>query len=74
MKHMKHHDEKGRMHHAQSKIAKSMRPVEKKVKKAIGEFEKGKLHSGSKKGPLVKSKAQAEAIGYSEARRHKGKK
>lgn len=43
-----------------------------KVKRAIKEFEAGKLHSGSKKGPTVTSKKQSEAIGYSEAR--KGKK
>ena len=59
---MSHHDEKGRHAPAQSKIAKSMR-----------EFEHGKLHSGSKKGPVVKSKAQALAIGESEARRGKKK-
>jgi hypothetical protein len=43
-----------------------------KVKKVMKEFEEGKLHSGSKKGPVVKDKNQALAIGYSEAR--KGKK
>ena len=31
------------------------------------EFAAGKLHSGSKKGPLVKSVAQARAIALSEA-------
>ena len=31
------------------------------------EFKAGKLHSGSKKGPLVKSAAQARAIALSEA-------
>lgn len=45
---------------------------EKKIKKVMKEYSKGELHSGSKKGPVVKSKAQALAIGYSEAR--KGKK
>ncbi len=33
------------------------------------EFDEGKLHSGSKKGPIVKNPKQAEAIGYSEARK-----
>lgn len=33
------------------------------------EWGQGKLHSGSKKGPEVKSKKQALAIGYSEARK-----
>ena len=41
----------------------------KKVEKVMHEFKEGKLHSGSKKGPEVKSKAQALAIGLSEARR-----
>lgn len=44
---------------------------EKKIHKVIREFDKGELHSGSKKGPLVKKKDQALAIGYSEARRKK---
>ena len=46
---------------------------ERKVKKVVKEFDKGELHSGSKKGPIVKDKAQAIAIGYSEAKK-KGKK
>jgi glycyl-tRNA synthetase (class II) len=45
---------------------------EKKVAKVMHEFEAGKLHSGSKKGPVVKSPKQAIAIGLSEAK--KGKK
>ncbi len=44
--------------------------VEKKIKKVLGEFKKGKLHSGSKTGKLVKDKAQALAIGYSEGRKY----
>jgi hypothetical protein len=43
-----------------------------KIKKVMKEFKSGDLHSGSKKGPVVKNPAQAIAIGYSEAR--KGKK
>ena len=31
------------------------------------EFKKGKLHSGSKHGPKVKSRAQAIAIGMNES-------
>lgn len=42
-----------------------------KVKKVMKEFSEGKLHSGSKKGPLVKNKDQGLAIGYSEARNKK---
>lgn len=33
------------------------------------EFKKGKLHSGSKKGPIVRNPKQAVAIAYSEARK-----
>ena len=40
-----------------------------KVKKVIEEFKKGELHSGSKKGPVVKDRKQAIAIGLSEARK-----
>lgn len=38
-----------------------------KIKKVFKEQKAGKLHSGSKKGPLVKSKAQTLAIALSEA-------
>ena len=47
--------------------------AQKKIKKVMKEFSEDKLHSGSKKGPLVKSKPQALAIGYSEARKAKKK-
>lgn len=40
-----------------------------KVGKVMGEFGKGKLHSGSKAGPLVKNPKQAVAIALSEARK-----
>ncbi len=40
-----------------------------KVKKVMKEFSKGDLHSGSKKGPIVKDRKQAVAIGLSEARK-----
>jgi hypothetical protein len=39
------------------------------IRKTIKEFEAGKLHSGSKHGPIVKSLAQARAIGLSEERK-----
>ena len=42
-----------------------------KVKKVMGEFKRGALHSGSKKGPKVKSRKQAVAIALSEQRRAK---
>jgi hypothetical protein len=59
---VKHHDEKGHKTQAQSKIARVMR-----------EYKHNKLHSGSKKGPVVKSRAQAQAIALSEAGKSKRK-
>ena len=44
---------------------------QRKVKKVMKEFDEGKLHSGSKKGPIVTNPKQAVAIGYSEARKGK---
>ena len=41
--------------------------AQKKVGKVMKEFGVGKLHSGSKKGPVVKSRKQAVAIAMSEA-------
>lgn len=47
----------------------------KKFKKVMAEFGEKKLHSGSKKGPIVKNPKQAVAIAYSEQRKSaKGKK
>ena len=40
-----------------------------KVKTVMHEWGAGKLHSGSKKGPVVKSQKQAVAIALSEARK-----
>jgi len=42
-----------------------------KVQKVMGEFKRGSLHSGSKKGPKVTSRKQAVAIALSEQRRVK---
>lgn len=39
-----------------------------KVSKVMREYKYGKLHSGSKRGPIVKSKKQAIRIGLEEAR------
>jgi hypothetical protein len=44
---------------------------QKKISKVMREYKKGKLHSGSKKGPKVKSRKQAIAIALSEARKSK---
>ena len=43
--------------------------AEKKITKVMKEFGSGKLHSGSKKGPLVTNVKQAQAIAISEARK-----
>ena len=40
-----------------------------KIAKVMHEFKKGKLRSGSKKGPKVKNRKQAIAIGLSESSR-----
>ena len=42
-----------------------------KVKKVMKEWKAGKLHSGSKKGPIVKSNEQALAIAMSETNKKK---
>lgn len=44
-----------------------------KVGKVMHEFKHGKLHSGSKEGPKVKSRKQAIAIAMSEAGKSKSK-
>ena len=46
-----------------------MKPTkaDKKISKVMREYGAGKLRSGSKKGPVVKSEKQAMAIALSEA-------
>jgi len=45
-----------------------------KMKQEMRRFKEGKLHSGSKQGPIVKSKDQALAISLNEAGLTKKKK
>lgn len=40
-----------------------------KVKKVMEEYGEGELHSGSKKGPVVRNRKQAVAIAVSEAKK-----
>lgn len=49
-------------------MAKESKKAEKKIHKVMKEFKEGKLHSGSKKGPVVSNPKQAIAISLSEAR------
>lgn len=48
--------------------------MQAKVGKVMGEFSKGKLRSGSKRGPKVTSRKQAIAIAMSEGRKASRKK
>lgn len=41
--------------------------AQKKIARVMREFKSGKLHSGSKHGPMVSSHKQAVAIAMSEA-------
>lgn len=43
----------------------------RKVKRVMQEYKEGELHSGSKKGKIVKKRKQAVAIALSEARKKK---
>ena len=51
------------------KIKRSNEKKEGKVEKVLHEYKEGDLHSGSKKGPMVRSRKQAVAIALSEARK-----
>lgn len=70
---IKHEDigpyKKPKSHDEPASKRKYSTAADKKIHKVIREFEEGKLHSGSKKGPQVKNLKQAVAIGISEAKR-----
>jgi Family of unknown function (DUF6496) len=46
-----------------------MKRTKSKVQKVLHEYKAGTLHSGSKRGPSVRSRKQAIAIALSEARK-----
>ena len=58
-----------RVDKAQGYAKGGMSKGQKKVAKVMREYKEGKLHSGSKKGPVVKNEKQAVAIALSEARK-----
>jgi sulfur relay (sulfurtransferase) DsrC/TusE family protein len=57
------------IHKKIKKLEKKKTKPKTKVEKVLREYKEGKLHSGSKKGPKVKSRKQAVAIALSEARK-----
>lgn len=58
-----------RMNEGGACYAKGGKVAAAKVGKVMHEYGKGELHSGSKKGPVVKSQKQAVAIALSEGRK-----
>lgn len=54
-------------------MSKETKAQKEKVKKVMTEAKHGKLHSGSKKGPIIHNKKQALAVALSEAKIKKKK-
>lgn len=54
-------------------MAKSGSKASSKVATVMHEWKQDKLHSGSKKGPVVKDQKQAVAIALNEARKARSK-
>jgi hypothetical protein len=50
-------------------MTKESKKAQTKVKKVMHEMKEGKLHSGSKEGPVVTNPKQGIAIALSEARK-----
>lgn len=50
-------------------MAKESKKAQSKIHKVLHEMKEGKLHSGSKKGPVVTNPKQGIAIALSEARK-----
>jgi hypothetical protein len=48
-----------------------MKMAQAKIKRTMGEWKAGTLHSGSKSGPKVKSQKQAVAIALNQSRKKK---
>ena len=53
---------------------KTKKAKQAKMEKVMGEYKAGTLHSGSKAGPMVKSRDQAIAIGMEQSGQAKPKK
>ena len=69
--HKKKHAKK--VHHKKKHHSKESSKFKSKVKKVMHEFKSGKLHAGSKKGPVVSNPKQGIAIALNVARRKVGK-
>ena len=55
-------------------MAKATKSQRNKMRKVMDEYKSGKLRSGSKHGPKVRSRKQAIAIGLSESGQSRGSK